>query len=212
MDLSPLDRGFETPRFVLAPLAASHLQALSAVHGDDAVTRFLPSPTWRTADDATNWLARHEAMHADGVARRWAVVDRADGRPIGDCMLFRFDASAARAELGFVLGRADQGRGVMREAVGALLSAAFDDLALRRVEAFADPRNAASHALLLALGFVCEGTLRQRAVIKGEVCDANAYGLLRDEWAVVRGRREAQDDATPDRPQAVTVGGSDGPR
>lgn len=183
LDLAPLGQAFETERLRLQPLDASHVDGLWAVHGDEVVTRFLPSPTWHSGEDATVWFARHVKMHTDGRVRRWAVLDKAGDRPIGDCMLFNFDDVSRRAEVGFVLGRADWGRGAMREAVDALLRAGFGPLGLRRIEAFADPRNIASDRLLRAVGFTHEGCLRQRVVIKGETPDSNAYGLLRDEWA-----------------------------
>lgn len=182
MDLALLDVAIGTERFVLQPLAERHLDGLFSVHGDGDATRFIPSSTWRTRDDAVAWLARNAAMRDEGLARRWAVVERDGDRPIGDCMLFNFDERSDRAEIGFVLGRRDWGRGAMSEAASALITTAFGSLRLRRLEAFADPRNVASDRVLRRLGFVHEGLLRERSVVKGEVCDANVYGLLRDEW------------------------------
>ena len=182
MDLDLLDRSIDTERFVLEPLSEAHLDGLFAVHGDGDATRFIPSSTWRTRDDADDWLARNCVMRDEGKARRWAIVEKDSARPIGDCMLFAFDERSARAEIGFVLGRRDWGRGAMREAAGALITTAFDLLDLRRIEAFADPLNIASDRVLRRLGFVHEGLLRQRSTIKDRVCDSNVYGLLRDEW------------------------------
>lgn len=182
MDLRSLDPPIESARFRLKPLDDDDLDGLAAVHGDDEVTRFIPSPTWRSRDDAVAWLARHAAMQADGRVRRWAIVEKDGERRIGDCMLFNFDDVSTRAEIGFVLGRRDWGRGAMREAAGALIAAGFERLGLRRIEAFADPRNVGSHRVLMALGFTHEGMLRRRVVMKGEVRDSNVYGLLRDEW------------------------------
>ena len=182
MNLGALDAPIETGRLLLRLLDVSDLDDLHAVHGDDEVTRFLPSITWKSNDDAVAWLARHNGMHAEGRVRRWVVIDRSDGRRVGDCMLFNFDAISARAELGFVLGRRDWGRGVMREAAEALIGSSFETLGLRRIEAYADPSNHASDRLLRALGFAHEGLLRERAVVKGVVKDSNVYGLLRREW------------------------------
>lgn len=62
------------------------------------------------------------------------------------------------------------------------LSYAFDELALRRIEADADPRNAQSLHLLERLGFQREGYARERWHVGGEVCDSVLLGLLRREW------------------------------
>ena len=182
MNLDALDRPIESARLVLRPLCEADLDGLFAVHGDDETTRFIPSATWTSRDDAMAWLARNLAMYAEGKARRWAVIEKGSERRLGDCMLFNFDDVSSRAELGFVLARSDWGRGLMREAAAALVGAAFEALDLRRIEAYADPRNVGSDRLLRKLGFVHEGTLRQRTLMKGTVRDSNVYGLLRSEW------------------------------
>ncbi len=188
MNLEALDRTIETARLSLRPLGEADLDGLFAVHGDDEVTRFIPSATWTSREDATAWLVRNATMHAEGKARRWVIVEKDGERRVGDCMLFNFDEGSSRAELGFVIGRRDWGRGVMREAAEAVIATAFEALGLRRLEAFADPRNVGSDRLLRRLGFVHEGMLRQRSVMKGEVKDSNVYGLLRTEWRPARVR------------------------
>jgi RimJ/RimL family protein N-acetyltransferase len=186
MNLAALDRPIETARFTLRLIGEVDLDGLFAVHGDDEVTRFIPSASWRERADALAWLVRNMTMHDEDKLRRWAIVERGgepgSERVIGDCMLFNFDAASSRAEIGFVLGRRDWGRGAVYEAVGALISTAFEALELRRIEACADVGNSGSDRALTKLGFVREGTLRQRATFKGEVRDSNVYGLLRHEW------------------------------
>jgi RimJ/RimL family protein N-acetyltransferase len=58
----------------------------------------------------------------------------------------------------------------------------FERLDLRRIEADADPRNAASIRVLERLGFQREGLLRERYIQLGEVQDAMMFGLLRRDW------------------------------
>jgi len=114
---------------------------------------------------------------------QFVVVQKQSGVAIGTCLLFHFDEASARAEIGYVLGQRHWGRGYMSEALSQLFAFAFDDLSLRRLEAEVDSRNVASDRLLLRMGFTKEGMLRQRWVTKGEVQDANIYGLLRHEWS-----------------------------
>lgn len=172
----------ETPRLLLRLVTPADLPGLMQVNGDDAVTRFLPYATWTSAADGEAWLQRMANIQATGTALQFVVVERRSGLPIGTCLLFRYDEGSARAELGYVLGRAHWGSGCMHEALAALIDAAFGTLALRRLEAEVDPRNVASARLLQRLGFRREGLLRQRWVTKGEAKDVEAYGLLRDEW------------------------------
>ena len=168
---------------LLIRLAAEHdLPALLAVNSNPEVTALLPYETWSSLADGEAWFRRMEGLQATGLALQFSIVDKAARRAIGTCLLFRFEEGSARAELGYVLGREHWGRGVMREAMTALLDAAFTRMGLRRIEAEVDVRNTASAALLRRLGFTREGLLRQRWVAKGRAKDVEMYGLLRDEW------------------------------
>jgi RimJ/RimL family protein N-acetyltransferase len=181
-----LTTAFETERLTIRRVELRDLEGLLTVHSHDDVTRFLPYDTWKSMDDATAWFERISLLDADGRSRQFVMIERADAgareRPVGAIVLFNVDAGNLRGEVGYVLGRADWGRGLMREALTTFLTHVFDDLGLRRIEAFVDPRNRASHRLATSLGFVHEGMLRERSSIKGQVADSNVYGLLVDEW------------------------------
>ena len=176
--LEPID----AERVRVRPLARSDLPALHEVNGDEAVTRLLPYATWTAPADADAWFERMVKIQATGLALQLVVADKASDRAIGTALLFRLEEGSARAELGYALGRAHWGRGLMHEALSALLGRAFGAMALRRIEAEVDVRNAASAQLLRRLGFAREGLLRQRWVAKGEARDVEMFGLLRDEW------------------------------
>ena len=177
-----LDSSLEARRLLIRLVTAADLPGLLVVNGDDEVTRHLPYATWQSLDDAQAWFARMTAMHAAGTALQFAITEKRSGVTIGSCLLFRFDETSARAELGYVLGRAYWGQGYMHEALQRLIACAFGELALRRLEAEVDPRNGRSARLLARLGFACEGLLPQRWLTKGEACDVNVYGLLNRAW------------------------------
>ena len=173
----------DTPRLQVRLLAESDLPALMDVNGDAQVTRFLPYATWLTLDDAHAWFARMRTFQETGLALQFVVADKQSGDAIGTCLVFRFEEASAQAELGFVLARSYWGSGYMREALTALVDAAFATMGVRRLEAVADSRNAASTGLLRRLGFVREGVLRERWLEDGVPCDAEVYGLLRRDWS-----------------------------
>lgn len=171
------------PRLTVRPVAAEDLPDLLAVNGDDAVTRFLPYPTWRGLDDARAWLARMDALRAAGGAQQLVIERNADARVIGTVLLFKHDEGSARIEIGYAVGRPHWRSGYAREALTGVCRHAFMALGIRRIEAEVNPENIASHELLRALGFVHEGRLRQRWVGKGRAYDTNVYGCLAGEWA-----------------------------
>jgi RimJ/RimL family protein N-acetyltransferase len=172
----------ESERLIVRPVEERDLPALLLVNGDDEATRFLPYASWRSLADARAWFERMNGMGARGESIQYVLIERASDLAIGSCLLFRYEESSARAELGYVLGRRYWGRGIMREALVAVLNCAFGAYGLRRLEAEVDPLNLASNRLLESLGFAREGRLRKRWVDKGAAHDTIIYGLLNDEW------------------------------
>ena len=182
MPLQPIT-SILTPRLTIRPVNGADLDDLFEMNSDETVTRFLPYKTWQTAADGNAWLERMEALGATGSGHQ-LVIERSDDRKVvGSILLFKFDEGSARIELGYAMGSGHWRKGYAREALHGVCTHAFSQLAVRRIEAEVDPRNAASNALLTALGFVREGLLRQRWINKGVAIDTNIYGCLSHEWA-----------------------------
>jgi ribosomal-protein-alanine N-acetyltransferase len=70
----------------------------------------------------------------------------------------------------------------MREAVGLVVTHAFHDLGLHRVEANIQPANQPSRALVQSLGFRQEGFSPRYLKINGEWRDHERWAVLADEW------------------------------
>lgn len=171
-----------TERLRLRWLTPADVPALFAIFGDPEVCRYWSRP-------ALHDLAAAQALHAEIVQYfadrsllQWGLAERTSDRVVGTCTLAALSLEHRRAEVGFALARAEWGRGYVAEALPALIAFAFDTLALHRLEADVDPRNARSIRLLERVGFRREGYLRQRYHVAGEVQDAVLYGLLRGEW------------------------------
>ena len=183
--------GFEqlmlgTPRLLLRPLADGDAAALMAIFSDPAVTRYWSAPPWTHRDAAHAMIERDRRAMAEGDYIRLGLERHVDRALIGTCTLFALNPQSRRAELGYVLGSREWGRGFMHEALLALLEHGFGALALNRVEADIDPRNQASARSLQRLGFAQEGYLRERWIVGDEVSDTALYGLLRRDWLARR--------------------------
>jgi RimJ/RimL family protein N-acetyltransferase len=174
----------DTGRLTLRPPQRGDEDALFALHSDPEVMRYFSEPPWTDPDRAARQIDDDAAAFERGDSFRFAIVSKETQRMIGNCTLFALHRQNRRAEIGYALQRACWGKGYMREALGALLAHAFNDLGLNRLEADIDPRNTASAAILERLGFIKEGFMRERWIVGGEVCDSALYGLLRREWKI----------------------------
>jgi len=85
-------------------------------------------------------------------------------------------------ELAYWVTTTEWGNGYATSASELLLSHAFDELGLHRIEASAFASNDASRRVLEKLRFSEEGTARKEAFINGEWIDKIRYGLLEKEW------------------------------
>lgn len=172
----------QTPRAIIRPVSERDLADLMDVNGDPEVTRHLPYSTWTTEQDAHAWLQRMNQQVDSGSARQLVIQSRDTGKAIGTILLFRYEESSQRLDLGYALGRAYWRRGIARETVGAVIDNVVSVFGIRRVEAEVNLDNTSSQGLLDRLGFLREGLLRERWIDKGSPCSVFMYGLLGREW------------------------------
>jgi RimJ/RimL family protein N-acetyltransferase len=179
-----------TARLSLRALADRDAAAFHAIHADAEAMRYWSEPAWTDPGRARDVMQRDREALADGSSYRFGLFDAVDGL-VGCCSLHRVDTVQRRGEVGYILRRSHWGRGLMREALSAMVDFAFRTLALRRLEADIDPRNAASARVVVRLGFVFEAWMRARWQVAGEISDSAIFGLLRDDWRAAdsRGRQ-----------------------
>lgn len=89
------------------------------------------------------------------------------------------DVHRISAEIGFWLGEAHWGRGIMTEALPAVTEQAFHTHNLRRIFAAVFEWNPASMRVLEKAGYAREAVLRQSAVKDGKVIDQMLYAVTR---------------------------------
>jgi ribosomal-protein-serine acetyltransferase len=107
---------------------------------------------------------------------------RAAGTLIGVISYHRISWSHRSTEIGYWLGAAWQGRGLMTRACRALTAHALRELGLNRVEIRCATGNRKSRAIPERLGFAREGTLRQAEWLHDHFVDLVVYGMLAREW------------------------------
>ena len=111
------------------------------------------------------------------------ICQTGDLRIIGVCTLSQiFLGNLKSAFLGYWIGAKFAGQGYMKEALGLLLSYAFEDLRLHRVEANIQPDNLNSKALIARLGFRLEGFSPRYLKVAGRWKDHERWAIRCEEW------------------------------
>jgi [ribosomal protein S5]-alanine N-acetyltransferase len=153
----------QTERLLLRAMLADDAPALFAIYGDPEVMRYAADEPFPDEATVTVMLRSVARLLAAGEALEWAVVERASGQLVGTCGLHSFDEAANAAEVGCMLARAAWGRGMMREALGALFRYAHDELGITQLRADIDAPNSRSIRLFTQLGFAhAHGTIYTR--------------------------------------------------
>jgi ribosomal-protein-alanine N-acetyltransferase len=135
-------------------------------------------------EDAREQLALYIVdLFAGGGGLRWGIALMGSDVLIGSAGLYDWDREVRSAEAGYDLDPSHWGRGIMTEAMIAILDYGFDVMELNRVQVLAMPRNGRSLRLAERLGFVREGVLRDHGHDEtGALCDDVVLSLLSHEW------------------------------
>jgi ribosomal-protein-alanine N-acetyltransferase len=183
----------ETARLLLRPSDPGLAEAVSAhlLRNRQAHARWNPprSAAHFSVPGQRERLAGALAAEAAGAEVGWWLALRsAPEHVIGHARLSQIARGPFQsAMLGYEIDHVHEGRGLMREALHAVLADAFGPrVALHRVQANARVDNARSLALLARLGFEREGLAREYLFIDGAWRDHVLCALRNTHWPADR--------------------------
>ncbi|MBJ6759739.1 GNAT family N-acetyltransferase [Myxococcaceae bacterium JPH2] len=128
-----------------------------------------------TEADAAWWIG-----HASGESEPLNLAIEVDGAAVGSIGLIPgTDIERYSAEVGYWLGQALWGRGIVTAALNAFCASSFERFEFIRLFALPFADNTASCRVLENAGFQREGLLRRSAVKDGRVRDQYLYARLR---------------------------------
>jgi RimJ/RimL family protein N-acetyltransferase len=174
----------------------SHVDALvEACQVDRSMYGFTPVPEDRAGME--NFVSDLLRDWQTGLIVPFAQVDVANERAVGVTRFMTLrrrneDEMPFAVEIGGTwLGAPAQRTGINREAKFLLMSHAFENWGVARVDLKTDARNERSRLAILRLGATFEGVLRQwqPSLVTGEQAlyrDSAMYSVTRGEWPQVR--------------------------
>ena len=174
---------------VLEPMRADHAEALAAIGLEPELWRWIPSAV-TTLDDMRAYVAKALDEQRRGVSLPFVII--AHGAVAGSTRYGNIDLDNRRLEIGWTwVAPAYQRTAVNTEAKLLLLTHAFEQLRVNRVELKTDALNQKSRTAIARLGAVEEGTFRKHIVTaSGRVRDTVYYSIIDTEWPTVKRRLE----------------------
>ena len=177
-------KGIETKRLTLRRFVSSdYLPMYNNWASDDAVTKFL---TWQThsSPDISRQITD---MWVDGYKNdnnyQWAIaMKEAVDQPFGSIAVVSCNEDTFTFEIGYCIGKKYWRKGIMTEALSAVIDFLFENTDVNRIEAIHDVNNPNSGKVMKKCGMMFEGTLRKAFKNNTGICDVNYYSILRPEW------------------------------
>lgn len=171
----------ETERLILREMRLDDATAVFLNFSDPDVVEYIMKPIG-SINEARGFIEEWIAGFSQRKALVWALTLKTDGTFLGTCGFEAFNWHSRRGEVGYDIGQAHWGKGLMAEAMRAALDYAFQDLELHRVEAHTLLDNTRSVSLLRRLGFHQEGAFRERIYLRDRFWDQGFFGLLHQDW------------------------------
>ncbi|MDD3212388.1 MAG: GNAT family protein [Eubacteriales bacterium] len=175
-----------TPRLTLRPARMSDAGDMYEYSRDPQVACHVLWDAHASIHQTRGYLRCLLRQYRTGQPSTYVIVLTEERKVIGTIGLMWLQEENRSAEIGYSLSRAYWNRGLMTEAVRAMLGFCFNNLRLNRVEAQHETDNPASGAVMRHAGMRREGLLRQRIYNKGRFVDVELYAILRADYEELR--------------------------
>ena len=172
----------ETRRLILRPLTAADAPSMYRNWAsDDEVTRYLTWPTHVAAEDTVRFVDWCLDGYRQPSAYLWGIEMKDSGQLVGTISAVKCQEAIDEVELGWALGRAWWGQGIMPEAAEEVVRFFFEEVGAHRVCAAHDTNNAKSGRVMQKIGMRHEGTLRAAGRNNQGIVDMDVYAILRED-------------------------------
>ncbi len=174
----------ETPRIILRRFKIEDAeQMFNNWASDQIVTKYL---SWGVHKDVSetkkiidSWVGEYENKNF----YHWCITIKPTGEAIGDISVVKMFEDTECCEIGYVLSRKFWNKGIMTEALHAVLKYLFEKVGFYRIQLRHDVNNIASGKVMLKNGLQREGLLRDAdKTADGKWHDVVIYSILRDEF------------------------------
>jgi len=140
--------------------------------------KHIDRPRATTIDDAKKLIQLFDEILSKGEGINWGVSLKDNNKLLGNICLWKIQIENCRAEVGYLLDTSVWRKGIMNEALQAVVNYGFNTMGLHSIEAIINPDNIGSAKLLEKNGFVQEAYFKENYYYDGKFRDTAAYSKL----------------------------------
>ena len=176
-----------TPRLVLRRLTEEDAQNMyNNWASDEKVPKYLSWNIHESVETTRELLATWVAEYEKPEHYQWVI--EYDGAIVGTVGLHAVSDKHERCEMGYNIGSKWWNKGIVTEAVGAVINFVFTELNMNKVCALHDTENIGSGRVMQKNGMKQEGLLYEHSVRKdGTRGNLAYYAIIKSEWKNYRG-------------------------
>ncbi len=162
----------------------SDLEEVFEMRSDPHQLKYIQRPVHQNIEETSQWLAGviHGEEQGEGIS--WAIRPVEETIMLGIVGFYRTQWEHDRTEIGYMLRKGYQGRGIMRACIPTVCQWAFTEWGVHSIMANIHPENEASRKVLLSTGFIKEAYFRENYLFDGWYFDSEIYGLLKRDLPV----------------------------
>lgn len=146
----------ETERLILSGINESHVEDILKIRSNDVINQYVKRNSPKNNYDALEFILHIKRKAQEAEIIFWGISYKGYPNLIGTICLWKFSEDRKTAEVGYELLPDYHHKGIMSEALKAILEFGFNQLNLQNVLAFTNRLNTNSQLLLLKHHFVLE--------------------------------------------------------
>jgi [ribosomal protein S5]-alanine N-acetyltransferase len=177
LQFSPF-KTIKTKRLVLREVTPEDAEAVFSFRSNKEAMRYIGKPVATKIEEARELIQRFIDGLNTNESITWGITLEGNDRLIGTIGFWRISKEHNRAEIGYMLHPDHWKKGIVTEAVEAVLKFGFEQLKFHSVEAQLTPENIGSVKLLEKSGFLKEAHFRENYFFEGVFSDTAVYSKL----------------------------------
>jgi ribosomal-protein-alanine N-acetyltransferase len=167
-----------TERLLLRQVDKTDVNEIFFLRSDEQIMKYLDKAPAKDLDDAYKFIQTISDQEKNNAAVTWAITLKGNPKMVGTICFWNIQKEHYRAELGYLLHPEHWRKGLMQEALTAILEYGFKVIKLHSVEAHVNPNNIPSIELLEKNGFIREAYFKENYFYDGRFLDTAIYSLL----------------------------------
>lgn len=167
-----------TERLLLRQITHSDVNEIFFLRSDKRVLQYLDRAPAATKEEATIWIQKIIDLEKNNEAVTWAITCKPELILTGTICFWNITKEHYRSEIGYALHPDQQGKGIMQEAMTAVLDHGFKIMKLHSIEANVNPNNLSSIKLLERNNFIREAYFKENYFYNGKFYDSAIYSLV----------------------------------